>query len=462
MGLFDKVKDLVTDTVDTVINTVESTATNAVEAGESVLKGDLKGAGENLVEVWTEPVGEVLNGVSNLSTNVSGIAEELGVPSTITDTFEEAMKTPVNMADAVVTNTEEAVKAGLDGDIEGVVENVVEGHTETLHEGVVGAANTADAAGTDLGTVGTAIGGFISTGMYGDPTTGMAFGRKVGDFADKYANEGEITVDDAVRGTVGGAGSYLGGSSGAELADKIYEVSSDGHLSADDFIKLGQEVDNSQGYDQYIPNTNPLKYSSEDPSVYPPTNNQSPQSVPDYSSVNDSPPFVSELPLQYEPIGQAPKTNTEYGNFESLKNELGLGNMPTVSENSYTSSEDINGDGQNDYVYDRNNPAIPYHIAEDTNGDGKVDSIYNRYDTDGDGYYETVVEAFDENKDGKFDYAYKSYDTNDDGHHDTVDYAYGNNSDSDTDLTMLSNDSNNVSYDSDEYMGNNDDGCYTA
>jgi hypothetical protein len=161
----------------------------------------------------------------------------------------------------------------------------------------------------------------------------------------------------------------------------------------------------------------------------------------------------------------SPKPDTIYGNFESLKNQLDLEHMPTVSQDSYTMSEDTNGDGQIDYVYDRDNRSIPYHIAEDTNGDGKVDSIYNRYDTDGDGYYETVVEAFDDNKDGKFDYAYKSYDTNGDGHHDTVDYAYGNNSDSgysDTDQTMLSNDSNNVNYDSDDYMVNNDDGFYNA
>jgi hypothetical protein len=70
-----------------------------------------------------------------------------------------------------------------------------------------------------------------------------------------------------------------------------------------------------------------------------------------------------------------------------------------------------------------------YEYYEDTNGDGKVDYAYGRYDTDGDGYYETVVEAFDDNGDGNVDYAYASSDTDYDGHHDTVVEVFDHNSD---------------------------------
>ena len=457
MSLFKKVTNLVTDTVGTAINTVESAGTNVLETGESLLTGDLKGAGKNLVETVTEPLSEIVNGGATFTENISGIAEGLGVPSTITNTVEAAMKTPINMTDAVVRNTEEAGKSLLDGDIEGVVTNVVEGFTEPLHEGVVGAATTADAAGTDLGTVGTAIGAAASTFYTGDPTYGAMIGRKVGDLADKYVNEGEITPDDAGRFAAGAVGGYVGGFQGAEIVDKIYAVGSDGHLSADDLIKSGKEVADFQEYYQDIPDPNYRELVSiEAPSVSPPISNLSPESGPDDSNYNES-QFVSELPVQDESIlSQGPKNNREYGNFESLKNELGLGNMPTISENSYTISDDINGDGKTDYVYDRDNRSIPYHIAEDTNGDGKIDYVYNRYDTNGDGYYETVVEAFDENGDGNFDYAYKSYDTNGDGHHDTVDYAYGNQSDNSTDQIMLSNDNNNVCHDPNNYIVNND------
>jgi hypothetical protein len=153
--------------------------------------------------------------------------------------------------------------------------------------------------------------------------------------------------------------------------------------------------------------------------------------------------------------------DTKNDNYESLKNELGLEHMPTVSQDSYTISEDTNGDGQVDYVYDRYDPAIPYHISEDTNGDGKVDSIYNRYDTDGDGYYETVVDAVDYNKDGNFDFAYKSYDTNGDGHHDSVVEVYDQNSNGYTDQKLVLNDNNHDGYFESE-VAINDDGFYNA
>ena len=457
MSLFKKVTNLVTDTVGTAINTVESTATNVFETGESLLTGDLKGAGKNLVEAVTEPLGEIVNGGTQLTENISEVAEELGVHSTIINTVEAAIKTPMDMAGAGVSNMEEAGKSLLDGDIKGFGKNVVESHTEAWHEGVVGAANTADAAGTDLETVGTVVGGVVSTLVYGDPSSGAMIGRQVGNLADEYVTEGEITINDVGRVAAGAVGGYVGGFQGAEIADKIYDVGSDGHLSPDDLIKLGKEVAFPVNHQDISEPKYRNLYPIEDPSVYPPTNNQSPESGNDYLPANES-QVVREIPVQNEPsISQGPKLNTEYGNFDALKSELGLGNMPTVSQNSYTIAEDTNGDLKIDYVYDRDNRSIPYHIAEDTNGDGKIDYVYNRYDTNGDGYYDTVVEAFDENNDGTFDYAYKSYDTNGDGHHDTVDYAYGNQSDSSTDQTMLSNGIDNVSYEPDSCIGNTED-----
>ncbi|MEB3826126.1 hypothetical protein [Phormidium sp. CCY1219] len=100
---------------------------------------------------------------------------------------------------------------------------------------------------------------------------------------------------------------------------------------------------------------------------------------------------------------------------------------------------------------------IAYSAYDDSNGDGKIDYAYGRYDTDGDGYYETVAEAFDDDKDGNFDYSYVSSDTDGDGHHDEVVEYFDDNSDGYADRARYRTDENGDGSFDYEYTASVDD-----
>ncbi|MFN9172944.1 MAG: hypothetical protein ACK58N_00070, partial [Synechocystis sp.] len=184
--------------------------------------------------------------------------------NTVGNTVEAAATTHVNVAESIATNVWETGKSAVNGDIEGVGQNVVELHTEPLHESVIGTSETANAAGTDLQTVGMVAGGVVSTIYTGDPTTGMAVGGQVGKLGDKYANEGEITVDDVGEAAATSVGTYYGGSQGGVMGKTLYQSISDGNLTEDEAVNLGTQYANHQGYGQYVPMAESLFQSVRD------------------------------------------------------------------------------------------------------------------------------------------------------------------------------------------------------
>jgi hypothetical protein len=173
--------------------------------------------------------------------------------NTVSNTVEAAATTHVSVVQSVATNVWEIGESVVNGDIEGAGQNLVELHTEPIHESVIGASETANAAGTDLQTVGTVAGGVVSTIYTGDPTTGMAIGSQVGKLGDKYANEGEITVDDVGKATATAVGAYYGGSQGAEMGQTLYQTVSDGNITEDEVLNVAKQYAESEGYGQYVP-----------------------------------------------------------------------------------------------------------------------------------------------------------------------------------------------------------------
>lgn len=97
------------------------------------------------------------------------------------------------------------------------------------------------------------------------------------------------------------------------------------------------------------------------------------------------------------------------------------------------------------FEFDSNGDGYPdtYVEAYDTNGDGCYDTMTMVSDTNGDGYAETTMYAADTNHSGQFDTVVTEQDTNGDGEIDTVQKAHDYNQDGQIDSITTHTDTNN-------------------
>lgn len=100
------------------------------------------------------------------------------------------------------------------------------------------------------------------------------------------------------------------------------------------------------------------------------------------------------------------------------------------------------------FEFDSNGDGYPdtYVEAYDTNGDGCYDTMTLVADTNGDGYAETTMYAADTNHSGQFDTVVTEQDTNEDGEIDTVQKAHDYNQDGQIDSITTHSDTNNDGY----------------
>lgn len=97
------------------------------------------------------------------------------------------------------------------------------------------------------------------------------------------------------------------------------------------------------------------------------------------------------------------------------------------------------------FEFDSNGDGYPdtYVEAYDTNGDGCYDTMTMVSDTNGDGYAETTMYVADTNHSGQFDTVVTEQDTNGDGEIDTVQKAHDYNQDGQIDSITTHTDTNN-------------------
>lgn len=96
------------------------------------------------------------------------------------------------------------------------------------------------------------------------------------------------------------------------------------------------------------------------------------------------------------------------------------------------------------FEFDSNGDGYPDTLVEvyDTNGDGNVDTMTMTADLDGDGYAETYIEAADTNNSGQMDTIISQQDTNADGIIDVVQKAHDYNQDGQIDSITTHTDTN--------------------
>ena len=281
---------------------------------------------------WEGNVAKAFNDI-DIKKDVTKIVEDTG------NTIEAAVKTPIHVTEAVVTNVWETGESLANGDFEGAGQNFIQIGTEPLDRSEVGLSETAHAAGTDLADVGMVAGGIASTIAYGDPTSGMSIGSQIGKLGDKYSHEGEITIDDLGEATATSIGAYYGGSQGATMARVLYNTVSDGNLTEDEILNLGKQYAESEGYGQYISTGASLFQSVRDGEL---TEDQAmnlgmqyahSQGYGDYAQVAES---VAHGDLNYNQVadmGMQYAHSQDYGDFQPNESGFSVNYEETFTDN---------------------------------------------------------------------------------------------------------------------------------